>query len=64
MIDVADYTLATSEENEARLDVVLGLTPNALDEDDEVRDKNRQPGKLRGWNAAEWGGWEVKQFIC
>jgi|ERR1700722_17152406 len=38
-----DYTLATSEENESRLDVVLGLTP----------------GNEQGWQSGEWGGWEV-----
>lgn len=46
-----DYTLATSEENEARLDVVLGLTPGVVDENGE--------SAVRGWAAAEWGGWEV-----
>jgi hypothetical protein len=43
-----DYTLATSEEKEARLDVVLGLTPEVKGDDAEL-----------GWTAGEWGGWEV-----
>lgn len=53
------YTLATSEEREARLDVVLGLTP-------EVKEANatEEKGKAResepvGWQTGEWGGWEV-----
>ncbi|TFK46891.1 hypothetical protein OE88DRAFT_1714704 [Heliocybe sulcata] len=52
-----DYTLATSEEREARLDVGLDLTPEPPvemrgkgEEEDEVR--------LSGWQAGEWGGWE------
>lgn len=50
-----DYTLATSEEKEARLDVVLGLTPNVagVKEDDES-----------GWQAGEWGGWEASIVAC
>ncbi|KAJ3879524.1 Oxoglutarate and iron-dependent oxygenase degradation C-term-domain-containing protein [Lentinula edodes] len=49
-----DYTLATSEEKEARLDVVLGLTPEVKD------DESDEHGTYapRGWSAAEWGGWE------
>lgn len=57
-----DYTLATSEESEARLDVVLGLTPEVKDHDqtDSNSDERRKSGSvLRGWSAAEWGGWEV-----
>lgn len=67
-----DYTLATSDKNEARLDVVLGLTPptrdlrNSSDDDDESpqeKDKNKkQRGSdregNRGWTTGEWGGWE------
>lgn len=52
-----DYTLATSEEKEARLDVVLGLTPG-LPEDSNSQSK----GRTRGWNAGEWGGWEAGYF--
>ncbi|KZS97834.1 hypothetical protein SISNIDRAFT_405601 [Sistotremastrum niveocremeum HHB9708] len=41
-----DYTLATSEEEEARLDVVLGLTPSDNDEEEAL------------WASGAWGGWE------
>lgn len=45
-----DYTLAMSEESEARLDVVLGLTPGKLED---------EPGRGGyGWQSADWGGWE------
>lgn len=50
-----DYTLATSEEKEARLDVVLGLTPEVKDDESDEHETYPQ----RGWSAAEWGGWEV-----
>ncbi|KAJ7639273.1 Oxoglutarate and iron-dependent oxygenase degradation C-term-domain-containing protein [Roridomyces roridus] len=58
-----DYTLATSEEKEARLDVVLGLTPDVRPEETEAPPKKRSSHKnvevkARGWQAAEWGGWE------
>ncbi|KAJ7771131.1 nuclear protein [Mycena maculata] len=58
-----DYTLATSEEKEARLDVVLGLTPEVRRDEEEVpavKKRSRRPSdtKPRGWQAAEWGGWE------
>jgi len=66
-----DYTLATSEEKDSRLDVVLGLTPpvrdpvESSDEDDDgsragSRQTTRKLGKEadRGWITAEWGGWE------
>lgn len=64
-----DYTLATSEGNEARLDVVLGLTPpvrdpaDSSDEDDDPPTRGRSRRKLgkeanRGWVMGEWGGWE------
>lgn len=62
-----DYTLATSENKEARLDVVLGLTPlarappDSSDDDDEssrrYRDRRGREGN-RGWATGEWGGWE------
>lgn len=60
-----DYTLATSEESEARLDVVLGLTPEVpieVEEDeDEGRKRKRKAEKIQvnGWQSGEWGGWEV-----
>ncbi|KAG6330350.1 hypothetical protein ID866_8737, partial [Astraeus odoratus] len=55
-----DYTLATSEDDDARLDVVLGLTPQMK------KEKNKK-GKSKatqedeepfGWQTGEWGGWE------
>ncbi|KAI5893652.1 uncharacterized protein SCHCODRAFT_02622397 [Schizophyllum commune H4-8] len=48
-----DYTLATSEEKEARLDVVLGLTPQVQASEEDARTADS-----RGWQVAEWGGWE------
>lgn len=45
-----DYTLATSEEKEARLDVVLGLTPNVV---------NPTKDEVTGWQEGDWGGWEA-----
>jgi len=57
-----DYTLATSEEREARLDVVLGLTPDVQVGEGEAGGSGSGKGKereARGWQAAEWGGWEV-----
>jgi hypothetical protein len=46
-----DYTLATSEEKETRLDLCLGLTPP-------IERVNGQP--MEGaWDSGEWGGWEV-----
>ncbi|KAJ8087067.1 putative component of NuA3 histone acetyltransferase complex [Marasmius tenuissimus] len=58
-----DYTLATSEENEARLDVVLGLTPEVQERQEESSSGSRRRAHggdqgVRGWAAAEWGGWE------
>ncbi|KAK7470221.1 putative component of NuA3 histone acetyltransferase complex [Stygiomarasmius scandens] len=58
-----DYTLATSEEKEARLDVVLGLTPEPVNEDIEMENgrgsrRQNQQKEVKGWGTAEWGGWE------
>jgi prolyl 3-hydroxylase /prolyl 3,4-dihydroxylase len=55
-----DYTLATSNEKEARLDVVLGLTPEAQP----PKGKSKKKGKNKqlepdGWETGQWGGWEV-----
>ena len=61
-----DYTLATSEESEARLDVVLGLTPEVpieVDEEDDRKAKKGKKVKVNGWQSGEWGGWEVRFFI-
>lgn len=57
-----DYTLATSNEDDARLDVVLDLTPRAQAEvtngngkaKDETSDDDGEPA---GWESGEWGGW-------
>lgn len=60
-----DYTLATSEEREARLDVVLGLTPEVPieveEEEEEGRKRKKKAEKIQvnGWQSGEWGGWEV-----
>ena len=56
------YTLATSEEKEARLDAVLSLTPQA----DRARGRGgkgreREPRPV-GWQTGEWGGWEVCSY--
>ena len=70
-----DYTLATSDEGESRLDVVLGLTPQVQPRKPEVENGIRH-GKAKakaseddedenrptGWQAGEWGGWEVRLF--
>lgn len=41
-----DYTLASAVEDDSRLDVCLGLTPDA-------------GGEGEGWESGAWGGWEV-----
>jgi hypothetical protein len=65
-----DYTLATSEEKDVRLDVVLGLTPGVKEvevEDVSYSGKEKALAKavqdVRGWQAAEWGGWEVSTIL-
>ncbi|RPD67324.1 nuclear protein [Lentinus tigrinus ALCF2SS1-7] len=54
-----DYTLATSEAKETRLDVVLGLTPQVESAPDttstHVTGEETSPV---GWQTGEWGGWE------
>lgn len=50
-----DYTLATSEAVEARLDVVLGLTPEISD-----AKGSRGHSKDTNWQGSEWGGWEAR----
>lgn len=64
-----DYTLATSDDKEARLDVVLGLTPELKSpsgstngKDSIVNIRNGEEGRPRGWQSAEWGGWEVSRL--
>ncbi|KAG6850916.1 hypothetical protein H0H93_006742 [Arthromyces matolae] len=54
-----DYTLATSEEKDVRLDVVLGLTPGLVQEEKKERSSlSTALDDVRGWQSAEWGGWE------
>ena len=54
------YTLATSEESEARLDVVLGLTPQMrADVGVSRKGKGKVKAEPRGWPTGHWGGWEV-----
>ncbi|KII95283.1 hypothetical protein PLICRDRAFT_34124 [Plicaturopsis crispa FD-325 SS-3] len=57
-----DYTLATSEENEARLDVVLGLTPELAPEQSSSTNgrgkKSKAKQEPKGWQTGLWGGWE------
>ena len=74
-----DYTLATSDEGESRLDVVLGLTPQVQPKMTEFENRIRL-GKAKakatssdnedededqptGWQAGEWGGWEVRLAV-
>ncbi len=57
-----DYTLATSEAKETRLDVVLGLTPQVESHHDENARNglvNGEESTPIGWQTGEWGGWEV-----
>ncbi|OJA20328.1 hypothetical protein AZE42_05436 [Rhizopogon vesiculosus] len=56
-----DYTLATSEEGESRLDVVLGLTPQVEKDVTSSNGKskaNEKDEELHGWQNGGWGGWE------
>ena len=66
-----DYTLAMSEEKEARLDVCLGLTPMPPSN---KNGRGRGQGKERenlhshhfsegSWESGEWGGWEVSSIF-
>lgn len=49
-----DYTLAKATDNEARLDVILGLTPPVpANGRDNVQD----------WDDGNWGGWEVRLAV-
>lgn len=54
-----DYTLATSEAAEARLDVVLGLTPQVEPPREEGTSSGGEEAAPVGWQTGEWGGWEV-----
>jgi hypothetical protein len=66
-----DYTLATSEEKEARLDLVLGLTPE-IEADVEPAPSNSRAKRtmgvthdqhIRGWQSGDWGGWEACKIL-
>jgi hypothetical protein len=48
-----DYTLATSEEKEARLDVILGLVPPA-----KVRENSKDSDDMDESLLAQVGGWD------
>ncbi|KAI0751618.1 Oxoglutarate and iron-dependent oxygenase degradation C-term-domain-containing protein [Daedaleopsis nitida] len=58
-----DYTLATSEAKETRLDVVLGLTPQVESREESASTSNGavsgEENSPVGWQTGEWGGWEV-----
>jgi prolyl 3-hydroxylase /prolyl 3,4-dihydroxylase len=62
-----DYTLATSEEMETRLDVCLELTPEIVGQE-EAQIKGKGKGKEEeqeepeetAWQSGKWGGWEVR----
>ena len=49
-------------EREARLDVVLGLTPEvpveAEVEPEGGRRRRKEKALVNGWQGGEWGGWE------
>ncbi|KAH9844166.1 nuclear protein [Rhodofomes roseus] len=53
-----DYTLATGETKETRLDVVLGLTPQFSAADVNGEAEESEEDALGGWQTGEWGGWE------
>ncbi|OJT08001.1 Prolyl 3,4-dihydroxylase ofd1 [Trametes pubescens] len=53
-----DYTLATSEAKDTRLDVVLGLTPQIEGHDTAPASGSGEEEPLRGWQSGEWGAWE------
>ncbi|GBE79614.1 Prolyl 3,4-dihydroxylase ofd1 [Sparassis crispa] len=58
-----DYTLATSEAKDTRLDVVLGLTPQTSGRENKDVDAAVDRGTPAedapcAWQTGEWGGWE------
>lgn len=53
-----DYTLATSESKEARLDVILGLVPPPKKEAEKSTDSDGVE------EEAQVGGWDVGFFLC
>jgi hypothetical protein len=61
-----DYTLATSEDDDSRLDVVLGLTPQVKEEEEKTHGKAKakeEDEESTGWQSGGWGGWEVNRFL-
>ena len=59
-----DYTLATSEEKDTRLDVVLGLTPDVGNDGEGESEETSEDRPTRGWQAGQWGGWEVSSRLA
>jgi hypothetical protein len=62
-----DYTLAMSCEDEFRLDAVLGLTPEvggtqSGDPKEEEKEGGDEDEVEEGWEAGEWGGWDVSDL--
>ncbi|KAI5123377.1 hypothetical protein M0805_006085 [Coniferiporia weirii] len=64
-----DYTLATSNDEQSILDVVLGVTPELVDTERNGKNGSGEKGKTRardqeedeeptGWEKGDWGGWE------
>ena len=53
-----DYTLATSEDKEARLDVILGLVPPEKGREQSTDSDSMEESKL-----AQVGGWDVSAFF-
>ncbi|KIK98207.1 hypothetical protein PAXRUDRAFT_46888, partial [Paxillus rubicundulus Ve08.2h10] len=57
-----DYTLATSEDGDSRLDVVLGLTPQVKEKEEEKKHgkakAKEEDDESTGWESGGWGGWE------
>lgn len=52
-----DYTLATSEDKEARLDVILGLVPPEKGQEQSTDSDGMDESQL-----AQVGGWDVGGF--
>ena len=52
-----DYTLATSEDKEARLDVILGLVPP-----EKSRERSTDSDGMEESQLAQVGGWDVGVF--
>ena len=52
-----DYTLATSEDKEARLDVILGLVPHEKSQEKSTASNGMEESQL-----AQVGGWDVGSF--